>query len=708
MQGACFADLRRAHADELGALPFDGLALGGFSVGEPIERMHETLAEVASALDPERPRYLMGVGTPRDLVVAIGAGVDMFDCVLPTRNARNGQALTRVGPRRHQAGPLQGRPAPHRRGVRVRVLRRRLLARLPPAPLHRRRDPLPAPPLAPQPALLRRARRRGARGHRRGALRGLDGRRVDDRHREQLSEVGDRGAGVRARQTWATEVPKIDAGPGRRNLVVEESGDPCPSDEKRPLGKILLQRKLVSQQELDAALRAQKRSATPTPLASQLVDDGTVDEVDALRALSEQYGVPGIDLTQIAILLEHLDVVPREVAETNRILPVLVRGDRIFLAMADPHEKRVIDELEFVTGKKVYPYIAVHSTLGSHRRRVRREGARRDALPRAAASRRRRCASSGSAGTPGGRTRAPPPPVAHRRRPRSAADGRPRRSAGAPRAPEAASPGWSSTRAVETSVAELGGLDQRVRRHRRGSLERRAPCPTSSACARRQAADAVVAGRGQARPRRRRRGRHPQARSSASSTSKGYRVLEADRGLLALRLVKEHVPDLIILDAMLPELHGFDIARRIKGSAKYGRIPIIMVSAVYRGWRIAEDLKQNYGVEEYLEKPFRIADLLEAVHAPARPRTTGPPQSARPRVPLRRGREGPHATASPPTRAGLIDEAIEHLKRGVGIDPLAYRLHFHLALLYGKKGQVYEGIQELERAIDLTPSTSPR
>ncbi len=97
VQGACFADLRRAHASELAALPFDGLALGGFSVGEPAPRMHEALTEVASSLDPERPRYLMGVGTPRDLVVAIAAGVDMFDCVLPTRNARNGQALTRFG-----------------------------------------------------------------------------------------------------------------------------------------------------------------------------------------------------------------------------------------------------------------------------------------------------------------------------------------------------------------------------------------------------------------------------------------------------------------------------------------------------------------------------------------------------------------------------------------------------------------------------------
>ena len=97
VQGATHVDLRRAHAEELGELPFDGLALGGFSVGEPVETMHSTLAEVAHLLDPERPRYLMGVGTPKDLLIAIGCGVDMFDCVLPTRNARNGQALTRFG-----------------------------------------------------------------------------------------------------------------------------------------------------------------------------------------------------------------------------------------------------------------------------------------------------------------------------------------------------------------------------------------------------------------------------------------------------------------------------------------------------------------------------------------------------------------------------------------------------------------------------------
>jgi queuine tRNA-ribosyltransferase len=97
VQGGTHPDLRRAHADELAAMDFDGLALGGFSVGEPIERMHAVVSEVASYVDPARPRYLMGVGTPRDLVMGIAAGIDMFDCVLPTRNARNGQALLQRG-----------------------------------------------------------------------------------------------------------------------------------------------------------------------------------------------------------------------------------------------------------------------------------------------------------------------------------------------------------------------------------------------------------------------------------------------------------------------------------------------------------------------------------------------------------------------------------------------------------------------------------
>lgn len=97
IQGGTDVELRLRHAEALGALALDGLALGGFSVGEPPELMYATLDRVVPFVDPARPRYLMGVGTPADLVRAMAAGVDVFDCVLPTRNARNGQAFVTGG-----------------------------------------------------------------------------------------------------------------------------------------------------------------------------------------------------------------------------------------------------------------------------------------------------------------------------------------------------------------------------------------------------------------------------------------------------------------------------------------------------------------------------------------------------------------------------------------------------------------------------------
>ncbi len=492
------------------------------------------------------------------------------------------------------------------------------------------------------------------------------------------------------------------------------------SDEKRPLGKILLQRKLVSQAELEEALRAQKRSVTPVPLASKLVDDGTVDEIDALKALSEQYGVPGIDLTQIAIVLDHLDVVPRQLAEVHLVLPVVVRGERIVLAMADPHEKRVIDELEFVTGKKAYPYIAVHSTLArtiAAAYDAKARGERHFLGPRVPAETLRQLGltpstTPGASAAPAPSAMPAPPEAAAPPPSRAKPPPLPRPAAGPPPLPKMRPPAppvaqppepavvmedavETSSRTTEVSTSEFGAIDQEVSAV--GNL------PDDMRLRASQAADALATGGGKVVLVV---DDEEEIRSLVARllTQKGHRVLEADRGLLALRLVKEHLPDLIILDAMLPELHGFDIARRIKGSAKYGRIPIIMVSAVYRGERVAQDLKQNYGVDEFIEKPFRIAGLLDAVQRLLSRGEGEAPESKRDPEYLSAEAEKALSNGVAAYRAGQIDDAIEQLRKGIGIDPLSYRLHFHLALLYGKKGLIFDGIQELERAIDLNPS----
>jgi queuine tRNA-ribosyltransferase len=97
VQGGVHPDLRERSAREMTALDFPGYAIGGLSVGEPREGRERILEALEAILPAERPRYLMGVGTPGDLVEAVACGVDMFDCVLPTRNARNGQLFTREG-----------------------------------------------------------------------------------------------------------------------------------------------------------------------------------------------------------------------------------------------------------------------------------------------------------------------------------------------------------------------------------------------------------------------------------------------------------------------------------------------------------------------------------------------------------------------------------------------------------------------------------
>jgi len=110
VQGGMFEDLRDESLAGLSQMPFHGFAIGGLSVGEPKEDMMRVLQHIAPKLPADKPHYLMGVGTPEDLVAGVAAGVDMFDCVMPTRNARNGhlftsQGVVRIRNARHRADP---------------------------------------------------------------------------------------------------------------------------------------------------------------------------------------------------------------------------------------------------------------------------------------------------------------------------------------------------------------------------------------------------------------------------------------------------------------------------------------------------------------------------------------------------------------------------------------------------------------------------
>src|SRR5260370_14726252 len=111
-QGGDIGELRRASAQGLVDIGFHGYAIGGLAVGEPQSVMLAMIEEVAPILPKDRPRYLMGVGTPEDMLEAVARGIDMFDCVMPTRNGRHGVAFTRFGQVKPRNAPPPAHPRP--------------------------------------------------------------------------------------------------------------------------------------------------------------------------------------------------------------------------------------------------------------------------------------------------------------------------------------------------------------------------------------------------------------------------------------------------------------------------------------------------------------------------------------------------------------------------------------------------------------------
>jgi DNA-binding response OmpR family regulator len=169
----------------------------------------------------------------------------------------------------------------------------------------------------------------------------------------------------------------------------------------------------------------------------------------------------------------------------------------------------------------------------------------------------------------------------------------------------------------------------------------------------------------------------------------------------ALRLIKDKEPDAIVLDAMLPDVHGFDICKRLRESRRYHHVPVVMVTAVYKGWRMAADMRETYGVHAYIEKPFDLRDIVRAVDDAL----AGRAFTARPATEeFSPDAKRLYAEASEAYRKGDLDVAISGMASAVALDPLSSSLRHQLGLLYAQRGHDFAAIQELEMAIDLEPS----
>lgn len=383
--------------------------------------------------------------------------------------------------------------------------------------------------------------------------------------------------------------------------------------------------------------RAQREArARGEPICSRLLELG-VDERELVSALTEVHGVPGVDLSRSALSLDVLDTVPRAVAEGDLILPLAREGGRVHVAMARPADERAVSELRFVTGREVSAYVAVRAAL------LRAIGEVYELRARGAALWRGRCSASGT--------------------PHLAAV-----VAGAGAAVPGAGGGAIPDAELVVEVEED-------------------PVPIP----RERAAPLVLVVDDE-----------PDIRQLVRRMleARGLAVELASDGDEALAQAGRLVPDLVLLDAMLPKVHGFDVCRRLQASARTRHVPVIMMTAIYRGWRFAQDARESYGAHDYVEKPFRVDDLLRRVDGALRGR--GGPAS--PHLPAPEERcVAQVARGKELIAAGQAAEAAAVLSEAARLAPGSADVQFQLGRALRGAEDRFGAMTALERAVEAAP-----
>jgi DNA-binding response OmpR family regulator len=407
---------------------------------------------------------------------------------------------------------------------------------------------------------------------------------------------------------------------------------------RKELGEILREADLVSEAQLAEALSLQRTFGER--LASILVRQKILTEKFAVTYLGRQLGVPPVDLSKAEIDLSLLDIVHLDVCERHLVFPVKVEGTRLQIAMSDPLDHVLVTEIEFKSGVRLAPMIALESSIKnaiSEARRALKSGQRRIA-----------------------------PQVQKPEAPAAPAPAAP----AAPVTPAPLSPLEARERAVFETLAGAP-LVSRV--------------PTAPRVPAVEEMHTVLVVDDDEEVLR---------LMQDLLQARKYRVVTGRTGREALAKVREAMPDLVVLDGMLPEVHGFEICRQLKSSERFRHIPVIMVSAVHTGWRFAADVKEKYGADDYLEKPFESAELLRRVETLLnRAPSVAADSEAAARQHLKDGVIA--------LKQARLDDAVAAFERGLAIDQFNDMLHYYLAMTYEKKDMVFHAIDHYEKAIQI-------
>ncbi len=411
-----------------------------------------------------------------------------------------------------------------------------------------------------------------------------------------------------------------------------------------PIARLLAARRVLPDPLLR---RLEGKSKTKTAFLAAALKAG-VPEPDLVSLLSEQLGVPGVDLSRTTIDLAVLDAIPRVVAESDLVLPLATDGGRLHVAISGGEDQHpVIEELRFITGKEVSPYAALPGALeqaiaAAYDAKDRGEGhwRGRGLLPDTEAG--------VTVVLPGNK------------------------------------PGALSGPLPAANTDSEAGFDVEIDDDEEGAAEILHAVQVRTGPARILVVDD-----------------DPDILRLLDRTlqSVGYVVEQARDGLAAEQKLKTNRYDLVLLDAMLPHVHGFEICSRLKASSRTRSIPVILVSAVYRGWRYALDARETFGADDYIEKPFHLPDLLRRVEA----RLSGGAAAPQPSDEA----EQLYQEGMGLLEAKKLPEARALLERAVKDDAFSPRAHFALARTLHEQGDVFAAITAYERAVELRPSLFP-
>jgi DNA-binding response OmpR family regulator len=407
-----------------------------------------------------------------------------------------------------------------------------------------------------------------------------------------------------------------------------------------------------------------------------------------LLALSEKHGVPSIDLATLRLRLEDLAVLPQEVARRHGVLPILVKDEALFLAMSAPADPRVVEEVEFVSGKKVFAFGCDAEQLATTLDVVYERYAQGDPHWSGARAAPAEPAAVAAPPPPAPPSERAPPPLPKPLKSRAAT--LLHTSPAAPPPPLPAADGGVGPRTGMRPIARIPAPPPPLPAAAMRSDPPLSPSILPSALPPMLSPSGhtvmLVVGHDGDRELLR-----------AAFSDLGHRVIEHPRLEGALAQVDAQKPDLLVVEAQLPDGHGYSLLEALRQGASERSVSTLALLPGASSRRVVDDLRAALGVKGVLERPIRAVDVLtraesvfEAREAPEAPEDYLSPQAE---VSLQSGVEA--------YQRGDINAAITFVEEGLRSAPSSYRLHYHHGLLLGRRGDVHLAARALEQSLAL-------